>query len=182
MRVLAGCLLAVAAVGCAADDDRSATAAPATAAMTDVPCEPYGVGTGDVTPRDISIGPLTLIGGRNSASRRRNAFGGHGYKIPATLLAGKQATLSVPPRWRGKVGLIYTQADQRRAWERGVRGAPRAVRFTACASSEPGARSGWPGGIVVDRPRCATLVVRVAGELDEFRARVPLGRRCPRRS
>ena len=181
MRALVGCLLVAAAIGCGADEDRDATVAPAAAAVTDVPCDSHDVATPEVSRRDVAIGPLALIGARYNANRRRDGFGGHGYKLPVTLLANKRATLSVPPRWRGKVGLIYTLADQRRAWEKGVRGAPRAVRFDACASAEPRARSGWPGGIVVDRPRCATLIVRVAGEIDEFRARVPLGRRCHQR-
>jgi hypothetical protein len=33
------------------------------------------------------------------------------------------------------------------------------------------------GGIVIDRPRCATLIVKVPGEAPE-RRRVPLGRLC----
>lgn len=180
MRMLVAGLLVVATVGCAAGGDRGANASTATvAAVIDVSCDPHGSGGADVGARDVAIGPLALVGARNNAGRRRDAFGGHGYKVPATLEAGQVATLSVPPRWHGKVGLIFTQADQRRAWEKGVRGAPRAVRFTACTGADAGARSGWPGGIVVDRPRCPTLVVRVAGRTERLRARVPLGRRCP---
>ena len=172
-------VLALVAIGCAADGDRSEGAAPASAAAaTAVHCDSGASEGAGVGARDVVIGPLALVAALNNAARRRNAFGGHGYKIPATLAIGQIATLEVPPRWHGKVGLIFTQADQRRAWEKGVRGAPRAVRFTACMDPEAGTRSGWPGGIVVDRPRCPTLVVRVVGSSERHRARVPLGRRC----
>lgn len=181
MRILLASLVALAAAGCAAgaSDDGDADAAPVrSAAVTDVTCDAYGSGGGRVGRRDVAIGRLVLVSARNHAGRAPNAFDGHGYKIPATLARGQVATLSVPPRLRGKVGFIFTQADQRRAWEKGVRGAPRAVRFAACAGPDAGARSGWPGGIVVDRRRCVTLVVRVLGSSERHRARVPLGRRC----
>jgi hypothetical protein len=179
VRIVLASVLAVVAIGCSDGGDRSAGAAPVTAAaVTDINCDPGGSEGAGVGRRDVVIGPLALVGALDNAARRRNAFGGHGYKIPATLPVGQIATLKVPPRWHGKVGLIFTQADQARAWEQGVRNAPRAVRFTACAGSEAGTRSGWPGGIVVDRPRCPTLVVRVIGSSERHRARVPLGRRC----
>lgn len=179
MRIVLASVLALIAIGCAAGSDRSEGAAPATAAAaTAVPCDSGASEGAGVGRRDVVIGPLALVAARNNADRRRTAFGGHGYKIPATLPVGQIATLKVPPRWHGKVGLIFTQADQARAWEKGVRGAPRAVRFTACANPEAGTRSGWPGGIVVDRPRCPMLVVRVVGSSERHRARVPLGRRC----
>lgn len=179
MRALVPGLLVVAVVGCAAGVDRDTRIAPA-AAATNVACHPSaGVHAAPVGPRDVTAGPMAFVGVRNSAGRRPDAFGRHGYKVPVTLAAGQRATLSVPPRWRGKVGLVFTQAAQRRAWEQGVRGAPRAVRFTACDDPDASARSGWPGGFVVDRPRCPTLVVRVVGQPGFERARLPLGRRCP---
>jgi hypothetical protein len=58
----------------------------------------------------------------------------------------------------------------------GVRAADPSVRFTACDGS-PQMRTGWPGGIVVDRPRCATFVVTSASG-HRLRKRIPLGRRC----
>lgn len=127
----------------------------------------------------MSIGPLALLGARSTPrTRGRPAYGGRGYKIPATIPVGTTVTLSVPPRLRRRVGLVFTRRAQRRAWRRGVRGADSAVTFVACAREERGARrSGWPGGIVVDRPRCAPLVADVAGA-EPVRRRVPLGRRC----
>ena len=127
--------------------------------------------------RDLAIGPLVLIGGRRWGRARRDAFDGHGYKIPATLPDGATATLSVPRALHGHVGLVYSQAAQARVFDRGVRGADSSVRFTACPAGSVSGRTGWGGGLVVDRPRCATLVVRVPGERP-VRRRVPLGRRC----
>ena len=129
-----------------------------------------------VRKADAVLGPLVLIGGRGWGRSRRDAFGGHGFKIPATLPHGAVATLSVPPSLRGRVGFVFSRRAVRAVDRRGVRGADPAVRFTACPGDPPG-RTGWAGGIVVDRPRCATVVVRAAGAAP-VRRRLPLGRRC----
>jgi hypothetical protein len=86
-------------------------------------------------------------------------FDHRGWKLPVTLAPGKTATLSVP---RG-AGLMFTGREQRR------------LTFEAC--DEPPATA-WPGGIVVDRRRCATLRLKVAGRARPIRRRVPLGKRC----
>jgi hypothetical protein len=95
-----------------------------------------------------------------------------------TLLADKTATLSVPRSLRGRVGLVFTQATQSRVWRRGVRAADARVSFEACGGEDAAARTGWPGGIVVDHRRCATLLVHVAGAAEPIERRVPLGKRC----
>lgn len=170
--------LTVVLAGCGGDD--SPAAAPAEADAPLVRCHPADGPAAPARRRDVSIGPLVLVGARDTTrTRRRPAFGGHGYKIPATLPVGATATLSVPARLRRRVGLVFTPGAQRRAWRRGVRGADSAVTFSACGREERGARrSGWPGGIVVDRPRCAPLIVRVPGRVEPLRRRVPLGRPC----
>ncbi len=142
------------------------------------PCDPIAEGTTKVAPtRDAVIGPLVLIGARRTPSRPPDAFDRQGYKIPVTLPEGMTATLMVPEHLRGRVGLVFSPRAQDAVLESGMRGADSAVRFTACEpEGEPG-RSGWPGGLVVDIPRCATLIVQVPGEAPE-RRRVPLGRRC----
>jgi len=141
-------------------------------------CGTGGTGSTDVLQdRDVAIGPLALIGARRMAGRAPDAFRRRGYKIPVTLPTGMTATLSVPQRRKGRVGLVFSHRTQDRVWRLGVRGADTAVRFTACpATSEPG-RTGWAGGLVVDRRRCAELALRVAGAPSLTR-RVPLGRRC----
>jgi hypothetical protein len=95
-----------------------------------------------------------------------------------TLLAGETATLSVPRRLRGRVGLVFTHAAQSRVWRRGVRAADSKVSFRACAGEDASAPTGWAGGIVVDRRRCATLRVQLAAQAEPIERRVPLGKRC----
>lgn len=153
-------------------------AAPAEgAAVAEATCATGMAGAAEtVRAADVVLGPLVLIGGRGWGRSRRDAFDGHGFKIPATLLADRAATLSVPPALRGRVGFVFTRRAARAVERRGVGAADEAVRFTACAGA-PSDRTGWAGGIVVDRPRCATVVVRVAGA-DPIRRRLPLGRRC----
>jgi hypothetical protein len=129
-----------------------------------------------VARRDVRLGPLTIMFARRTPREKRDAFDRQGWKLPVTLREGETATLSVPRRLRGRVGLVFTQRAQARVWRRGTRGADARVTFHACAGD--GAPTGWPGGIVVDRRRCATLRVRVAGAAEPIRRRVPLGRRC----
>lgn len=122
---------------------------------------------------DIVLDLLILRGARNVASRRPDAFNSHGYKVPVALPARAGATLSVSRPLRGRVGLVYSLETQDRVNARGVSAADRVVRFTSC----PATPTGWPGGLVIDRPRCATLVVK-AGDRPQIRRRVPLGRPC----
>jgi hypothetical protein len=145
-------MLATAQVGCASGGDTSA--------------EPRGA--------DSSVGPLVIIGTRETIGRPRDAFGRHGYKLPVMLPEGVTATLSSATRG---VGFVFTPGVQKRTWTRGVSAASPAVRFTACEGDRSTLRTGWPGGIVVDRPKCATLVIKVEEGLTE-RHRVPLGRKC----
>lgn len=132
-----------------------------------------------VSPTDAVLGPLALVGGRAWVRKRPDAFNRQGYKIPATLLDGERATLRVPSSMRGRVGLVFTHAAQDRVFERGVRGADRAVTFTACPAGDEPSRTAWAGGLVVDRRRCATLTLHREGR-PSIRRRLPLGRPCPR--
>ena len=159
--------LATARVGAAKDE-----------AHAEATCASGGEGTTVVREdRDVVIGPLALLGARCVTRHRPNAFGRIGYKIPATLPEGTTAVLSVPKHLQRHVRLVFSVRTSRAVWKRGVLAGDTAVRFVACApGAEPG-RTGWPGGIVVDRRRCATLVVRV-GDQAPVRRRVPLGRAC----
>ncbi|HWK29792.1 MAG TPA: hypothetical protein VNS09_24710 [Solirubrobacter sp.] len=127
--------------------------------------------------RDVVFGSLVLPGARRLADRRPNAFRHRGYKLAVTLPKGTEAVLSVPREMRGRVGLVYTHKAEKQTWRRGLDGAETAVRFTACAPDANGGRTGWPGGLIVDRRRCVTLVVSVRGT-EPVRRRVPLGRAC----
>jgi hypothetical protein len=141
------------------------------------PCDPIADATTKVAARDVVVGPLVLIGARRTPSHRPDAFDRQGYKIPVTLPEGMTATLTVPESLRGRVGLVFSLRAQDAVLDSGTRGADSAVRFSACEPDGAPGRSGWGGGFVVDRPRCATLLVEVPGEAPE-RRRVPLGRRC----
>jgi hypothetical protein len=176
MRPLLAVLL-VALAGCGgaatAGERGSFAAAPA------VSCREGGPGGRPVKGRDVEMGPLAILFARRTVRDRRDAFNGHGWKLPVTLLADQTATVLVPRRLRDRVGLVFTQATQARVWRRGVRAADSEVGFEACAGEDAPARTGWPGGIVVDRRRCATLRVLLAGAADPIERRVPLGKRCP---
>jgi hypothetical protein len=173
MRWFAGVLvLAVAGCGGAALAGAQERSTPR------VTCAGGGAGAGPVAARDSELGPLTVMFTRRTPGRRRDAFDGRGWKLPATLAAGETATLSVPRRLRGRVGFVYRRRVQARVYERGVRAADRRVTFAACSGEDAPARTGWPGGIVVDRRRCARLRVHLEGEPEPIERRVPLGRRC----
>lgn len=143
-----------------------------------VSCRDGGRGAAPVRGRDVEIGPLTVLFARRTSRDWRDAFNGHGWKLPVTLVADAEAELLARPRLRGRVGLVFTLETQSRVWRRGVRAADARVRFEACAGEGAPARTGWPGGIVVDRRRCATLRVQLAGAAEPIERRVPLGRRC----
>jgi hypothetical protein len=157
----------LALAGCGGGAAAKAIAPP----PADVACRDGGAATAPVTGRDARIGPLTILLTRGTVRERRDAFNRHGWKLPVTLPAGVTATLSAPPG----VGLVYTQDTQSRVWRRGVRAADRSLAFEACAGK---GATGWPGGIVVDRRRCATLRVQVAGTTEPIERRVPLGKPC----
>jgi hypothetical protein len=143
-----------------------------------VSCRDGGRGAAPLKGRDVSMGPLTILFARRTVRDARDAFNGHGWKLPVTLLADATATLSVPPRLQERVGLVFTRETQSRVWRRGVRAADSRVSFEACAGENAPARTGWPGGIVVDRRQCARLRVQVEGATEPIERRVPLGRRC----
>jgi len=146
------------------------------AAPVQVRCDAYNRGTSRVSRGDAVAGPFVLIGARRTPGRRRDSFDGRGFKLPLTLPEGMSATLTVPVSLQGRVGLVYRRRAQDAVLKSG-RGADSAVRFISCKAKERAGRSGWPGGIIVDRPRCVTLIVTADGRPPE-RARVPIGRRC----
>lgn len=129
--------------------------------------------------RDVVIGPLALLGGRASLRAAPDAYDGRGWKAPLSIPDGTTVTLSVPAAMRGKVGFSFTHAVERRVHRRSVAAASPSVVLRGCPRAAGRQRSGFPGGILSDRPRCVTLTVRVHGpERRTHRARVPLGHRC----
>ena len=59
----------------------------------------------------LGLGPLVILGARTTAGRPRDAFDGHGYKLPVTLPDGAVATLTIPRSLRRRVGFV---TDRRR--------------------------------------------------------------------
>lgn len=145
--------------------------------MSTVDCRDGGPSMVGQPVGSATLGDLVLIGASYAASRPPDAFGGTGYKLPVSLPDGAVATVSVPPELRSRVGLVYSLDTQSRVAKRGVLAADSLSSFAACPAGSKAGRTGWAGGIVVDRPRCATLIVMVSGEAPA-RHRVPLGRRC----
>jgi hypothetical protein len=158
---------------------RSNAGAPARTAAVEATCATGGPGAARVLANwDAVLGPVVLIGGGGQYTRGRpDTFKGLGYKVPVTVPLGMTATLSVPRNLCSHVGLVFSLTTQDRVRKNGIRGADASVRFRACATTgEPG-RTGWGGGIVTDRRRCATLIVKVAGRAS-VPYRVQLGRPC----
>jgi len=141
-------------------------------------CQAGSTGTTEIARnRDLTIGPLVLLGARRMASRPPDAFNRQGYKVPVTLPEGGTATLSVPRRLTDRVGLVFSHRTHDRVWTRGVGAADTAVRFAACPATDVPRRTGWAVALVGDRRRGASRTVRVAGAVP-VRRRVPLGRPC----
>lgn len=144
--------------------------------VAEAPCSSASNATSRVDPSDAVLGPLVLLGARDTVGRRREAFDGNGYKMSATLPRGQAVTLAVPRAAQSRVRLVFTLSSQERVAEMGIEGGEAAVRFS-CTVSGRTKRVGWPGGLVVDRPRCVTLVLKRSGE-PPLRRRVPIGRAC----
>lgn len=174
LAAVAGGFLYQRLVGDDSDGDVPTLGAEPTASAT---CADGGPSPAMPPRGSAALGPLVLIGARYAASRPPDAFGGTGYKLPVSIPEGTFATLSVPRALRARVGLVFSLDTQSRVAKRGVRGANRDVHFSACPGDAQPGRTGWSGGIVVDRPRCATLVVSTAAAAPA-RHRVPLGRPC----
>ena len=104
---------------------------------------------------DVVMGPIVLVGARETEGQRPDAFARQGYKAPVTLPDGVTAMVAVPDELRSRVRLVFSAAAQRRVLADGPSAADRAVRFVACPAGGEGGRTGWAGGVVVDRPRCA---------------------------
>lgn len=158
-------------------DGDQANAASAGGLMATVDCADGGPSTVRQAVGSAVLGDVVLIGASYAASRPPDAFGGTGYKIPVSLPNGVVATVSVPPELRSRVGLVFSLDAQDRVLKRGVRAADAVTSFAACPAGGTPGSTGWAGGIVVDRPRCATLIVTVGGGAPT-RHRVPLGRHC----
>lgn len=127
----------------------------------------------DPDSNDAVLGPLVLMGARNTPHQPRDAFSGMGWKMSVSLPLGSTAILSVPEAARSRIGLIYKteQADD------SAPSRQSSIRFTACPKDERPGRTGWPGGLVTSGRYCATLLIE-RGDGIPVRYQVPLGRSC----
>jgi hypothetical protein len=134
--------------------------------------------------RNLVVGPLMLVGGREYASPEVIArFGGQKY--PALVLAGHRVTVELPRSVQTSTSLIYADdRDQRSSGARTVADGHRVVDFRACA---PGRGDSfydrrevtfWAGSVATTEPRCVTLRIWVDDERTPRRARLALGKRC----
>lgn len=170
-------VVATVAVLALSRDDGPKAAKPTSASLAEATCSSANGPSVSWKARrvDAVLGPLVLVGGRG-----RRDFGPSrgGYKVPVLLRDGVVATLSVPASLRGRVGLVYRSSLTGAADVTDARAADPAVRFSACpVRSEQQRYTGWTGGVLVDRPRCVTLVATLA-DGTSIRGRLPLGRRC----
>jgi hypothetical protein len=131
-------------------------------------------------PRDVVVGPMTMVGaGFTSASTVRE-FGGN--KFPLLVAAGHRVTLELPRRARRGAGLAYGPLPQGR--ELRPRDAHRVVTFVSCppetdsGSTLDGERvTFWSGAVVVASPRCLPLRIWVDDEPAPRHRTLRLGRR-----
>jgi hypothetical protein len=135
--------------------------------------------------RDLVVGPLVLVGGRQFSSADTVArFGGQKY--PVVLRAGHRVTVQLAGG--GPASLLYSdRAKDLPDGERAVADGDRAVSFAACSADRGGGSTYggrkatfWSGFVLTSAPRCLTLRVWVDDEPVARRARLELGRRCPR--
>ena len=134
--------------------------------------------------RDLVVGPLVLVGGRQYSPPDVIArFGGQKY--PAVVLAGHGVTVELPRSVQRSTSLLYADDEYRLpAGERKVRDGHRVVAFRACPperahSSYDGHKATfWSGFVITDVPRCLALRVWVDTEPTPRRARIALGKRC----
>jgi hypothetical protein len=135
--------------------------------------------------RNLVVGPLVLVGGREYASPEVLAqFGGQKY--PAVVLAGHRVTVELPSAVRRSASLSYSDADHSASSDGKltVGDGHRVVTFRACAGDRGQSTydrreaTFWSGFVLTTVPRCLKLRIWVDDERTPRRARLPLGKRC----
>jgi hypothetical protein len=135
-------------------------------------------------PRNLVVGPLSLVGAGGSPTFAWNARGDEGWqKFPLLVRADHRVTVELPPRARPGAGLAYGPLPQGETY---LRDTYRVVTFVGCTRSQHSWSNAdghpvtfWSGGILARSPRCIPLLVRVDGARTPRRAVIRLGvRRC----
>jgi hypothetical protein len=159
-------------------------AAPSRPDGAPAPCRHQSSAGFPKSARNLVVGPLVLVGARESSSPEVIArFGGQKY--PAVVLAGHRVSVELPRAVRRSTSLLY--ADDH--WklpdgERTVGDGHRVVDFRACTTDRAGSSydgrdaTFWSGFVLTTVPRCLKLRIWVDGERRPRSARIPLGKRC----
>jgi hypothetical protein len=138
--------------------------------------------------RNLVVGPLALVGaGSYTPASVVRRFGGN--KFPLLVKAGHRVTLRLSRAVQRSAGLAYAGMGRRAlpGGEVQLRDTAQAMTFVACRrKGASGSRAGaeqitfWSGFVMTSVPRCLALAVYVDGDRSPRRARIALGRRCPR--
>jgi hypothetical protein len=134
--------------------------------------------------RSIVVGPFALVWIRDAARApaRTRAYQARqvAFKVLAVVKSGREVVLSVPPFERDHVALGYDPSK----WHRfpTVANGEQTVIFVACrfvTLAEPtswSAATQFHGEIIVPRPHCVVLDVRVGKDGPLRRIKTPFGR------
>jgi hypothetical protein len=134
-------------------------------------------------PRSIRVGPFAFFPIRDAAQapRQRRSYQARqvAFKIIALVKRGHQVTVTVPVSERSHVALSYDPSK----WSRPptVARGERMVTFWACERKGAGSSSwAWAtqfnGAIIVPRPHCVVIQVRVGERGPIRRIKAPFGR------
>jgi hypothetical protein len=132
------------------------------------------------SPRNLVVGPLSLIGAGGSPGFAWNSRGTEGFqKFPLLVRSGHRVTIELSRRTRLGAGLGYGPLPQGETY---LRDTYRVVTFIACRRGEHSSSSAegqpvtfWSGAVLARSPRCIPLRVRVDGERTLRRAVIRLG-------
>lgn len=128
--------------------------------------------------QDAVVGPLAILDTGALIDQPPPAFQGLGYKLPITLAHGRTVTVTIGRADRRHARLVFRPAAVRAVDREGITGGDAAIRLRPCGARRGSGRAGWPGGFVVDEPRCVRVRVDVAGG-PVHRGRVPVGAAKP---
>jgi hypothetical protein len=133
--------------------------------------------------RSIVVGPFALVWIRDAARApaRKRAYQARqvAFKVLAVVKSGREVVLAVPPFERNHVALGYDPSK----WDKfpTVANGEQTVIFVACERDEAESTS-WSratqfnGAIIVPRPHCVVLDVRVGEHGPLQRIKTPFGR------
>lgn len=139
---------------------------------------------------DVIAGRVAILSARRQARRlprHRPSSNPRAWilKTPVLIRAGDPVVVRIAARDRGYVALDF-DPDRWGARDRTAEDGQASVRFHACppdtarfSDGQPlGEWTGYPGGLLVERPRCVTLELLQDGRTT-VRRRLGIGRRCP---